>query len=288
MSYYLQAGTYFETQYKNILKEIITSGRKRDVRGFKTIELSPFVFSTKYPLCNILSNSKRNINKAFSIAEWLWMMSGRNDVEMVSFYNSKISNYSDDGIRFKGAYGPRIKSQFDYIVDCFKKDINTRQAVVQIWTENPKPSKDIPCTLSLQFIHNDGELDLIATMRSNDAWLGLPYDFYNFTMIQNYLAYKLNLKIGRYTHQAGSQHLYEEHFLKAKEIYNDATFVKEIKETEKIEHDELNLILSIEESLRKGQNTDISINILHEPWLSMAKTLKQYSEKKYENKKQIN
>ena len=56
--------------------------------------------------------------------------------------------------------------------------------IINIWRENPRSSKDIPCTLSLQFFLREASdqlwLHTIATMRSNDAWLGVPYDTFNF------------------------------------------------------------------------------------------------------------
>lgn len=284
----MERGVFFEHQYKSILSRILENGQKRDVRGFKTLELSPFVFSIKNPLCNVLTNPIRKVNKAFMIAEWLWMMSGRNDVKMVGFYNSKIAAYSDNGVSFKGAYGPRIIEQLDYIFECFKKDMFTRQAIIQIWNENPKHSKDIPCTLTFQFLQNDlGELDMIANMRSNDAWLGLPYDFFNFTMIQNYLAFKLGLKIGRYTHIAGSLHLYSEHFDIAKSSISNTTYVKEISETAPITQDELCLLKSVDENIRVGQDCQVMIDIMHEPWKSMATELKKCGERKLMSKQNV-
>jgi len=281
MTHYLQQGTYFEGQYKNILSEILRNGRVRKVRGFDTLELSPFVFTTDNPLNNVIENPIRKINKSFMIAEWLWMMSGRKDVDMVAFYNSNIAKFSDNGTSFNGAYGPRISDQLDYILECFKNDINTRQAIIQIWRESPKKSKDIPCTLCFQFLHNNGKLDMIATMRSNDAWLGLPYDFFNFTMIQNYISFLLNLKVGRYTHQAGSEHIYSEHFDKVNLLISEPAFIGERNLTPQINNDELPLLLSIEESLRRGQDCSMLIEILHEPWKSMAITLETFCKNKH-------
>lgn len=279
MSYYLKAGTCFEENYKTILKHILENGRTRDVRGFKTKELSPFCWTTNSPLDNVLTNPVRKINKAFSIAEWLWMMAGRNDVEMVSFYNKNIATFAN-GSTFDGAYGPKIKFQLDYVLTSLINDPGCRQAIINIWNPNPKKSKDIPCTLTMQFLINKDELDMLVNMRSNDAWLGLPYDFYNFTMIQNYVAYKLNLKVGRYTHFAASEHLYSEHFKKAAEICDLPTYMSEVQSTEPIQHDELSLLLSAEESMRRGQSCDLILGILHEPWKSMALELKKYCDKK--------
>ncbi len=274
------SGVHFETKYKEVLEVILRDGQKRHVRGFNTIELSPFCLHISKPLNNIITSPLRKINKAFSIAEWLWMMSGRNDVKMLEFYNPKIKDYSSNGKVFNGAYGPRIKDQLKYVLDCFKKDINTRQAVIQIWNENPKQDKDIPCTLSFQFIHQDGKLNMITIMRSNDAWLGLPYDFYNFTMIQNYLSFLLNIEVGDYSHFVGSEHIYEQHYEKARELSDLPTFTSEIKFTESIKHDELTLLLSAEESLRNGQDVELIIGILHEPWKSMAIEIETFCKNK--------
>ena len=46
-------------------------------------------------------------------------------------------------------------------------------------------------------------------MRSNDIWMGLPYDVFSFTCMQILLAFKLGVGIGTYTHHAASLHLYK-------------------------------------------------------------------------------
>jgi hypothetical protein len=68
--------------------------------------------------------------------------------------------------------------------------------------------KDIPCTLSIQFFIRDGRLHCVTTMRSNDIWLGLPYDIFCFTCLQRLIAEALKVPTGFYIHQAGSLHLY--------------------------------------------------------------------------------
>lgn len=281
MNEYFPTKMSFEENYKRILALILMDGRKRHVRGFNTLELSPFVLSMSDPLQNIITNPLRKINRAFSVAEWLWMMSGREDVEMISFYNKNISQFSDDGKKFNGAYGPRIKRQLDHVLNSIKADINSRQAVISIWSENPKKSKDTPCTLTFQFLVDNTKLDMIVNMRSNDAWLGLPYDVYNFTMIQNYVAFKLGLRIGKYSHLVASEHLYEEHFDKSLSLSILPTHEKDIQFSDVIQHDELNLLISAEESMRRGQDCSLILSILHEPWKNMAEILRAYCENKH-------
>ena len=48
--------------------------------------------------------------------------------------------------------------------------------------------KDIPCTVSLQFLIRENKLHLFVNMRSNDVFLGLPHDIFCFTMIQEIIA----------------------------------------------------------------------------------------------------
>jgi thymidylate synthase len=94
----------------------------------------------------------------------------------------------------------------------------SRQAVVQIWTPTPSPSKDIPCTLSWQLLSRDGVLHAIVTMRSSDIWLGLPYDWINFSMLTNGVAGELSLTPGELVFNLGSSHLYDRDREKAKAV----------------------------------------------------------------------
>ena len=92
-----------------------------------------------------------------------------------------------------------------------KNDPSTRQAVIHIKEARnliDYPTKDLNCTIALQFILRNNKLDLIVTMRSNDVWLGLPYDLFNFTCMQILMAMELGVEIGTYYHNAASLHMY--------------------------------------------------------------------------------
>lgn len=283
MNPHFQTSCYFEDGYKEILKRIIEMGVSRETRGTKSKELSPFVFSTQNPLNNVLQNPIRKINKAFAVAEWLWIISGRDDLETISFYNSQIKKYSDDGITLTGAYGPKIRQQLYYVYNILLKDKYSRQAIITTWKSSPQSSKDIPCTLTIQFlVNNFDELDVVVNMRSNDAWLGLPYDFYTFTMLQNYVAFKLKLKVGRYTHVVGSEHLYEEHIEQAFSAFSFPTKVKDLIFTENFSSDDLGILIQVDRCVRNNLKCDEMITSLIEPWKTMAETMRDFAIKKHE------
>ena len=175
----------------------------------------------------IITTPERKLSYSFMFGEAAWMLEGKNDVESVSKYVDGVKRFSDDGITFFGAYGPKIITQTFYVIDTLLKDNDSRQAVLNIWRENPRSSKDIPCTLSLQFILRKASDELwlhtVATMRSNDAWLGTPYDTFNFSAISFYTVCWLNYfglkcKLGSLNIQAGSRHIYETDFKKLETV----------------------------------------------------------------------
>jgi len=180
--------------------------------------------------CTLLMNDVRNVSAAYAAAEVLWYMGGSGAIAMLQEYAPSYRKYASGEVTY-GAYGPRLfwtvetEAPLLYIArDILAKDPNSRQAVVTIWhpedlwaADQVPPHKDIPCTLTLQFIARKERLNLVVNMRSNDAWLGFPLDVFAFTCIQRLMACELDLKIGDYTHNVGSMHLYSRFKEKAEE-----------------------------------------------------------------------
>ncbi len=214
--------------YPLLLQTLLNEGSSlASPRGQRTRERLGVQLQVTDLTQNILVHPVRDLNYRFMVAEFLWIMSGRDDVETLAAYNSEMRKFSDDGKTLSGAYGPRLRGremygirqdQLVWCVNKLKEDPDSRQAVATIWQPCPPPDPDIPCTLSLQFLLRDNKLHCVATMRSSDAWLGLPYDFFTFSMIANCLAGELGAQPGSLTMQLGSSHLYERHWAKATEL----------------------------------------------------------------------
>lgn len=175
----------------------------------------------------VLTLKKRALGYKFMCAEAAWIMGGLNTVKAISRYSKQISKFSNDGVYFNGAYGPKIIDQLSYVVDNIVKDIDTRQAVVNVWRENPRESYDVPCTLNLQWLVRKNKLHCIATMRSSDVWLGLVYDVPNFSFLSGMVTILLRkrdiyVELGDLYLRAGSQHLYEKDWAACEQIRNDS------------------------------------------------------------------
>lgn len=203
-------GQTFGGAYKLLLESILVHGETCAPRGRMIRENIAVTFIVENLRANVLVSEIRDLNYRFMIAEWMWIAGGLCELGLLLPYNSKYKDYSDDGVTLAGAYGPRLAPQWRPLIQKLKDDPDTRQAVVSIWTPNPPPSKDIPCTLAAQFLLRDGRLHAIWTMRSSDAWLGLPYDFFTFSQLTNMVAGHLGVDTGSLTIQIGSSHLYEQ------------------------------------------------------------------------------
>lgn len=162
------------------------------------------------------------INPAFAIAEVFWILSGSNDAAFINFWNPLLPKFAGSGDRYHGAYGYRIINQFgvnqlERAYHALKNNPASRQVVIQIWdakidlpNESGTPvSPDIPCNLFSMLKVRDGKLEWTQIMRSNDLYRGTPYNFVQFTTLQEILAGWLGLEVGGYYQISDSLHVYE-------------------------------------------------------------------------------
>lgn len=171
----------------------------------------------------ILKSPIRKLPMRYCIGELLWYLSGIPTLKAIQLYTNAWDRMSDDGEIVNSNYGEKIQNAvdwkhgtvFDQLKMCeelLQRDPNTRQAVIHIKEATnviENPTKDLNCTVCLQFLLRDGKLYMTTYMRSNDLWMGFPNDVFQFTCIQIYLAMRLGVELGTYTHVAASLHLYE-------------------------------------------------------------------------------
>jgi thymidylate synthase len=157
-----------------------------------------------------------------ALGEFLWYLTKDNRLDFIQPYIPAYAQDSEDGLTVHGGYGPRIFAQrgHDQLEDVIRQLTEaptSRRAVIQIFSAEDnakrpgtgKRHKEVPCTTTLQFLLRDCKLHLIATMRSNDAYLGLPHDVFCFTLLQEFVARTLRVELGFYRHFVGSMHLYD-------------------------------------------------------------------------------
>lgn len=196
--------------YRALCTSLLTQGK----RVGNTLELN----NVKFKIDDIKSNvvGIRNISKSYLFAELIWYFCGRNDVKFISKFASLWSKITDDGQTNNSAYGDIIFNRYGFdqvntIIRLLQADPTSRRAVINfnVPNKNVITTKDEICTICLQFLIRDNKLHCTAMMRSNDIWFGLPYDIVFFTELQKYIAHRVGVEYGTYTHFTSSLHVYD-------------------------------------------------------------------------------
>jgi thymidylate synthase len=179
----------------------------------------------------------------YAAAELIWYLSGEQRIEGIHYYAKQYARFANDGIAH-GAYGHRWANDQSYhasrkpgdpttpldcVLEILAEHDNSRQAILPMWTGGDlahayrRDVNDIPCTICIQFLVRSGHLHAVTYMRSQDLWLGMPYDIFCFTCLQMMLADHLGLSYGTYTHNVGSLHIYDQHLDKMKVVVEEAS-----------------------------------------------------------------
>ena len=199
---------------KEAFKKILDKGTDVEPTKGKTKELSGVLLKLSNPLGR-LSRTEGKGTVFSCLGELLWYLSGSNRLDHIEYYIPHYPHYSDDGRTLFGAYGPKlfgVDGQISTVVQALQTKSSTRKAVIQLFSSSDikELHNDIPCTCTLQFLVREGKLNLYTSMRSNDAFRGMPHDIFAFTMLQELVARKLGVSLGEYGHFVASLHIYLE------------------------------------------------------------------------------
>lgn len=162
------------------------------------------------------------MNPAFAIVEAFWILSGRKDAGLVNRWNPSLPHFAGDTSSYPGAYGYRLRRHFavdqlERAIDSLIANPSSRQIALQIWsavddlpaTKGAPRSADVPCNAGSFLRVRQNQLHWLQVLRSNDLNRGTPYNFVQFTVLQEVIAGCLGVSAGPYTHVCNSLHVYQ-------------------------------------------------------------------------------
>ena len=204
------------------VEDLINHGRVVDSRDGGTRETIGYAATLTDPSRCLLRSPARGLDPYYAAAECMWYLSGTDDTRWLEQFAPQYARFVDAHVAY-GAYGKRLferepgcsRSLVEWAYHMLKEKPDSRQAVIDLHEPRDlrnaawRHQKDIPCTTSVQLLLRDGRLDMIVTMRSNDVWLGMPYDIFWWCTLLKILSCELECAMGEYHHRAGSMHLYE-------------------------------------------------------------------------------
>lgn len=207
--------------YRQLCGKIAVQGQ--EVAGTKELLNSGF---TLLDITDNVPTARTGYSIAYMLGELTWYFTGREDVEFISKFSSFWKRISDDGVTNRSAYGAIVFNRYGFdqvaqVVDTLKRNPYSRRAIINFNVPNPKrfETRDEICTIALVFELREGKLDCAGIMRSNDVWLGTPYDVVFFTELQKHIANELGVGYGKYTHFAVSLHAYAKDADRVREVW---------------------------------------------------------------------
>jgi len=206
----ITGGTYEALEY-DLVKQIV---RMPDYTTKHTLEC----FGTGFVLLNPLNNKNARSNYEYADAFFEWMMSGQKDLsQKLIEMNPWVKRFVDTaGLpdNFSASYAPKIAGQMNTVLHELITRPESRRAYINILYPtdqvilNAKTTHEYPCTIGIQLFVRNNRLHMIVNMRSNNVWSVMPYDVYNFTRLQAYIAEKVECSIGHYYHQINNAHIF--------------------------------------------------------------------------------
>ena len=223
--------------YRQVCRDLIEKSHTMETKNIRgnTRELCNYTFTVEDISDPIISLKTGKCDYNYLAGEILWYWNSRNDVEFISKFGSMWSKLTDDGIHNNSAYGYILKEkhgfdQIEKIIELLKYDKYSRRAVlnINVPNENVIETKDEMCTICLIYQIRDNKLHCTCVMRSNDIRYGTRNDLGYFLTLQKYIADRLNVEYGTYTHFAASIHVYDRDYDYVKSVaYGDMSTTKD-------------------------------------------------------------
>lgn len=225
-------------QYLELLDDILTNGiKKSDRTGTGTISVFGrqlrFDLSQGFPLL-----TTKKVHFKSIVNELLWFISGSTNINDL---DAKIWNeWATDEGELGPVYGKQWTAwptkdggtinQIDYVIDTLKNNPNSRRILFHGWNveylpdeslspkENAKNGKMAlpPCHLLYQFNVQNNKLSLMCTIRSNDLFLGNPFNTAQAALWIYILCQQTGLEPGDLIISIGDAHIYLNHLEQVK------------------------------------------------------------------------
>ncbi|GLY09731.1 thymidylate synthase [Pseudobacillus badius] len=154
------------------------------------------------------------------------------DEEFKKLYEEQLAVYqhkvlTDDGFSQKfgdlgNVYGKQWRSwegadgevydQIQYIIDEIKRNPDSRRLLCNAWSASELKNQQLPpCHYAFQFYVSEGKLSCMFNMRSNDVFLGLPFNIASYALLTHLIAHECGLEVGELIYTGADVHIYSNH-----------------------------------------------------------------------------
>jgi thymidylate synthase len=237
---------YNEEAYLDMLRRIVEVGQYRKPEGEDgryELFAQPLRFdltANKIPLMT----TKKVFFESLAV-EMLWFLSGSQDDSLLKKHNVKIWNIwaNDEGVvgplygfqwrhwRIDPAVsrdfyeGEKEIDQIAEVMRTLRERPEARSHMVTAWRPDHLKLMSIkPCHILLQFYRYDDEVSLMLTQRSCDAFLGVPFNIAQYSLLTHMVAHQLDCSAKEFVWFGGDVHVYENHVGQVRQQLNNPIF----------------------------------------------------------------
>jgi thymidylate synthase len=168
------------------------------------------------------------------IYELLWMLSGNTNIEYLTSNGVHIwDEWADKNGDLGPVYGAQWRKwktlypaglgsyeidQIKTVIEGIKNKPHSRRHIVSAWNVAELDNMNLPpCHLLFQFYVANSELSCMLTQRSQDFFLGAPYNIASYSILTHMIAQICKLKVGSLIVSVGDCHIYHNHMDQVKE-----------------------------------------------------------------------
>ncbi|MFP3725732.1 thymidylate synthase [Priestia filamentosa] len=139
-----------------------------------------------------------------------------NDDEFAKKYGDLGNVYGKQWRSWEGANGETY-DQIKYIINEIKSNPNSRRLLCNAWSASELKNQQLPpCHYAFQFYVEDGKLSCMFNMRSNDVFLGLPFNIASYALLTYLIAHECGLEVGELIYTGADVHIYLNHIEQVK------------------------------------------------------------------------
>jgi len=218
-----QKDPFFMKQYLDLLQRVRDNGvSKTDRTGTGT--RSVFGHQMRFDLEDgfPLVTTKKTFFKGLAV-EMLWFLRGDTNIKYLNDYGVHIWDaWADDDGNLGPVYGKQWISwsggnssshnQIESVIENIRCNPDSRRHIVNAW--NVADLQDMalpPCHMLFQFYVSVNRLSCQLYVRSNDLFLGAPFNIAEYALLIHMVAAQCDLDPGELVYTIGDAHIYLNH-----------------------------------------------------------------------------
>lgn len=210
-------------QYQDLLRHVRDNGiLKTDRTGTGT--KSVFGYQMRFDLAQgfPLVTTKKTFFKGLAV-EMLWLLRGDTNIKYLNDHGVHIWDpwadedgnlgpvYGKQWVEWAGSNGQTF-NQIEGLIEGIRSNPDSRRHIVNAWNVADVPDMALPpCHMFFQFYVASGKLSCQLYVRSNDLFLGAPFNIAEYALLLHLVAQQTDLAPSELVYTIGDAHIYLNH-----------------------------------------------------------------------------